>query len=353
MVTRATSPIRRIKKNHPIMGWNPTVKYTNKLISISQISNSDEVKKQCRVNGTDQDHVNEIKIGIEAVGMKEPIDVEINNWDPTDFAKSTFIVRNGNHRFNAKRELKHKKIDCKVFEKNTSLDADLQWYHWQNRQNTHHDKIHLSNSFDDNANLLSKLLFANQLNKEATDALRNSDWNSRAIENGLRAWMKTDSCFAGLSKSKRDKIVEEVYAQNGRTYQPKIKRYTKSDKVDLLKKDFFTTGPGVLSVDGKRIVRTPTNNDGYAQLLNCLTPLIRGNKLRDPAVENIIVFSSNSTVADTIIKQRDELLSLAKQFNTWYDDHVDGAASLINKFYYLGQLLDRGEASDDLIEADL
>jgi len=347
------------KKYQSLLSWQPTIKYKTKLIHIDNIV-FDETRSQVRQGSVDNEKVKELEGSITAIGMLEPIDVEEDEFKPQDPDATTYLGRDGKHRYTAKTNLHqrygkgHELIPCRVSEKNNSSDAELQWKTWQISKNVHADKTHLSNSLEDYANHLSVLLRAGKLNKTATTAFRNSRWDTSDIEEGLREYIGADDSFKTLSHAKRDKLIDMVYENNGAMYHHKIKRYTASEKRKILSKKFNTLKVGQLSQCGKRIVKFATSDDYHAQILGLLRPMLEEGS--DPNTENIIVFHSKKKDTNVIDKERAKAFEMTRKLNKWFQK-VTGSpnAKVAHRFYCLGQKLDPafGEKEDQLINKRL
>jgi hypothetical protein len=349
-------------KFKPLLTWNPTVKYQSKSIEINNIVFGDESTCQVRVHGISDNKVKELEASISDIGLQEPIEVEVDEFKPHDPDNTTYKLRNGGHRLAGFRNLrnrygsKYDRIPCVVYEKNTNLNAELEWSVWQLNSNTHKAKLHMANSIDDMAYHIDKLLRGGMLSSKATAAFKANDWKEEppVIEDSICDYISADPAFNTVSKTKRIKILEKIFDRNNEIYKHKIKRYSAADKAALLDKKFKSNGSGKLSQDGKRIVRFVNNNDFHAQILLAMRPMLSDKW--DPNIDNVIVFHSKQTDCNHIDSKRESAYKLAKSLNKWYQKTINSPnAKLINKFYYLGQKLaaEHGEKVDQLIAKKL
>ena len=277
-----------------ILNWRPVVKISQKMIHIDQIHFGNEEVSQSRLKSIDSDKSKDLERSIRAVGMKNPIHIEVNQWCG-NYENSTFIGRDGNHRYGAKCSIfdktnagKSSMIECVVYEKNNNRSADLEWKIWQHSQNSHIEAICLPNSMEDSAHLLSTMLFAGKLCVKANKAIAANDWGNPAIEDALRKYMTADEAFKTRSLSDKDKLVEMVYTINGKVYHHKIKRYTQNNTKALIKSKFGVATSGSVSNCGNRIVRVANTNDVHAQMMAFFKSMINGEW--KPGMENILVF---------------------------------------------------------------
>jgi len=339
-----------------VLNWRPAVKISNKMIHIDKID-FNEIPSQCRVKSIDPNKVSEIERSIRAIGLKHAIEVEVDQWHG-DYENSTFIGRDGNHRYNAMCSIFNKTnlgkaamIECIIYEKNTNYNADLEWKAWQHGKNAHLESICLPNSLEDSAKFLSDFLFSGMMCTKAHNAIKANNWQSHDIENALRSYMKADASFKSRSIADKDKLVDMVYTTNGKVWHHKIKRYSRNQTEAILKSKFKVNRAGELSECGSRIVRIANSDDAHAQRLAFIRNMIDGD--HKPGVENVLVFHSKKLDPGQIRKKRKSLIEDVKKQNAWYQRETNTKLCMIDKVYFLGQLLTHNETSDQLIKASL
>lgn len=349
------------KKYNNIIEWTPVYKIPEmphtKMIHIDQISFNVEIKSQLRVKSINPNHVNSTERSITAVGMQKPVEVEIDRWNG-NYENSTYIGRDGNHRFNAMRSIFKKTkpgkaavIQCIIYNKNTNKNASLEWKAWQHNKNAHLASVCLPNSMEDSATLLSDMLFSGVLCAKAYNAIKANDWQSEYIEKALRDYMKADASFKSRSNADKDKLVDMVYTENGKVWHKRIKRYSRNQTEMVLKSKFKVDRSGELSACGSQIVRIANSDDAHMQRLMFLTNMINGD--HKPGVKNVLVFHSKKLKVDQVRKKRKSLLEEIKKQNKWYQKETNTKLCMIDKLYFLGQLLDNNETEGQLIKASL
>ena len=72
------------------MNWNPTLKFSSKLIKLENILIDDEAAVQSRQAGVDQKQVDVLARSIRDIDLKQPISVEVKDWDETNPEYSLF-----------------------------------------------------------------------------------------------------------------------------------------------------------------------------------------------------------------------------------------------------------------------
>ena len=106
-----------------------------------------------------------------------------------------------------------------------------------------------------------------------------------------------------------------------------------------------------MSACGSQIVRIASSDDAHMQRLMFLTNMINGD--HKPGVKNVLVFHSKKLKVDQVRKKRKSLLEEIKKQNKWYQKETNTKLCMIDKLYFLGQLLDNNETEDQLIKANL
>ena len=265
-----------------IIGWTPTLLADNKLIPIDNIvvNTENEEKGQARLNSIDPAHVKNLEHSIRSEGLLNPIELEVDEWEET-FDNSRFRVRDGNHRLAAERSRLAKlsgthahRVYCRVYKKVDDPNGELLWAAWQHQKNVHADKVCLPNSLKDSAAFLIKVLEGGEI-PSASAALKRADWDGPAIEDGLRAYMKSDPSFKTMTHSQRDKLMQMVYNLKGKIYHHKIKRYAAAEVRDIIKNKLkHDTRPGKPCTNAEQIVRVANNDDWDKQVLAFYLSLI-------------------------------------------------------------------------------
>jgi len=340
-----TTAKEKIMPKKTIVGWNPTLLTDNKLIHIDNIivDTENEEKGQARLTSIDVSHVQALEHSIRANGLLNPIEIEVIEWGGA-FDDSFFRIRDGNHRLAAEKSRLLKLIGtqarvvaCRVYEKNTDSNADLQWAAWQHQRNVHADKVCLPNSLKDSAAFLSKVLYSGEL-PEAYAACQRGDWDGPDIEDGLRKYMKKDPSFKTVTLSERDKLIEIVYDLKKKIYHHKIKRYAPAEIKDILKlKLKHDTRTGQPCKNAAQIVRIANNDDWDKQILAFYRSMANGD--HQAGMKNILVFHSKEVDVTRIRKKREKVVEFVKEHNEWYQGVTNTKLRVIDKVYCLGQLL--------------
>jgi hypothetical protein len=321
----------------------PELKLGSKNIPFAAILKPSNNVSQSRKVTLDTNHVRKLERGITAVGLEEPLRVEIAHWDPNDITRSTFTLRDGNHRYEAIFNLAKrfptawKYVPCAVYEKHVSPTAESDWLLWQHDENEFLDKIHLKNSFDDKVHIVSRLLIDGALWPIAAAHIAQNNWDHHSVEDALREFIK-DHC-KGYQKAKQDELVNAVFKSHGQTLHHSIKRYSTREYTNVLKTQFRVFNSGCLSEDGTKRVWVINNNDWDKQInrpLRTLIDSVSGVK----NVTNILIFHSKQTDPDAIIKLRRTVKDKVAKQNQWYGNNVKGTknGSIIDELYFLGQL---------------
>jgi len=321
---------------------------TKKYEQIKQIRcdriDANRLRAQARQGDACPTDIKEMASSIEAIGLQEPISVEIKHWDDVNPQYSIFILRDGNHRFKAYETLrnKHKSstnydlIKCVVYEENTGPQAECEWLDWQHAQNLHLDKVHKKGSKEDTINTLSMLLKSGFLCSKAKNAIDNNNWNDSSIRSAIQAWFKEQK--GKWTFSEKDYIIDQV--SSGKI-SPIIKRYTRKDLTDILEDKFgvYKSGErGSHRVGNKKIRAWHTSGDDM--WTKAASPIMK--LCQDGHNDyNIIINHSKSINPDTIKRERATLTNLVNDINTFFSKSVKGFKNkkLINQVFHLGQIL--------------
>ena len=339
--------------------YEPKIKYELKMIHISKIV-GEEKTVQARLGGIDSKKVDELELAIEAVGLKDPIEVEELESDAAFPDDDTFTLREGSHRNSAWARLYNKHgeeyefIKCKVYEKNTSAASEHEWLVWQIDKNRHADKVCTPNSNDDITNMLSSLLMHGQIgSKSATKAAQMNKWNDPNTEKALDDYIAASPTFKGMRSTRRQAIKEKVWDFHGQIYLQKIKRYdNQSDIKTIVQNNFNCLKPNTKSQCGKYFVRCASNDDYHAAINTLMADTIR--ETNAPA-ENVLLFHCKKKDANVIDTKRKKCLKMVKDANARISKCVKGYGKkkAIPHVYFLGQKIEQGEKADKLMKQRL
>jgi hypothetical protein len=331
-----------------------TIKLNSRLISLDNIDNSCLDATQARVGDASSKDVTNLEKSIEILGLQEPISVEVVNWDDINPQHSTFVLRDGNHRFKAYKNLRNKhknssqfnSINCVVYEKNTDSAAASEWLEWQHAKNLHLDKIHKKCTKEDTIFTIYQLLISGYLCSKAHKHINVDNWQHPDVELAIRSWFKTQKGM--WTHAERDDIIDKVFSSGGQIYKSKIKRYSRDELKGILKKEFGVANSGKVSEDGSNVrVWTASGDDLWTKAGAPVIKLCQAGKKES---HNIIVSHSKSTNTDTIERERNSLKELVDNINDYFSKNVTGfkRIKLIDEVVHLGQKLREGEKVNTL-----
>ena len=334
---------------------------TRKHVQIKQIRcdhiDANRLRAQARQGDASQTDIKEMANSIETIGLQEPISVEVKHWDDVNPEYSTYILRDGNHRFKAYETLrsKHKNstnydlIKCAVYEENTAAQAECEWLDWQHSQNLHLDKVHRKGSKEDTINTLSRLLKSGFLCKKAKNAIDNDNWDDPSVRLAIQAWFEKTK--GRWTFSEKDYIIDQV--SSGKI-SPIIKRYSRKEVSDILKVKFgvFRSGErGIYGGTGNKKIRAwhASADDMWTKAASPIMKLCQ----HDFNDYNIIINHSKSTNPSAIVKERASFTNLVNDINAFFSKNVKGFKNkkLINQVFHLGQIL-KDEYNKDYEKAD-
>tara|TARA_R110002051_G_scaffold92078_1_gene161841 strand:+ start:2679 stop:3707 length:1029 start_codon:yes stop_codon:yes gene_type:complete len=341
------------------MNWNPTLKFSSKLIKLENILIDDEAAVQSRQAGVDQKQVDVLARSIRDIDLKQPISVEVKDWDETNPEYSLFVLRDGSHRYHAYTQLrddpKNKnttnwdQIQCVVYEKHDSEASELDWLSWQYSENQHLEKIHLKNSTNDTVYTIYKLLTGGYLNKSVVAKITNNNWDS-IVENTIRDFININC--KGSARAWRDDVVRKVYDKGGQSLSEKIKRYSRTEIKNILEDEYqIKKGKsGSKSPNTNTTVWVATNDDWWTK---ALSPVARIFKEGVKSGQNHIIFHSKQEDVKNIEARRKSLVVFASQINSWFGANVPGFKNIkvIDEVKVLGQKLsdEYGEEANEFV----
>tara|TARA_R100000008_G_scaffold85038_1_gene73945 strand:+ start:1013 stop:2035 length:1023 start_codon:yes stop_codon:yes gene_type:complete len=325
--------------------FKPTVLYSTKLINLDNIQN-EAIPSQSRVGDYDPENLKNIEADIETNGLFKPISVEVINLDSEDDSKSTYMLRDGNHRLLAYRSLKtkHKNsnkynmIECTVYNNHSGTHATNDWLQWQHQQNEHPGQVHKCNSYNDSVYTAYMLLVDGYLSKEASELVAADDWDNPTVDKTLKDWIKTNC--KGLTVDEVEKMLTDIHKKGDHVRKSKIKRYSwpELDKV-YLREFGIESARGVSKSPLTNItVSTASEQDFWVKVLS---PVFRIFDEGGKSGKNAIVFHCRKGTVDHIDKRRKKIIQMVDTINSWFSKNIPAFKNdkVIDEVKFLGQKL--------------
>ena len=338
-----------------IYNFQPTLMFDEpQEVEITAIDDKNDFISQSRVGSVNSSRVRELADSIDSIGLKEPIHLEYHAESEEHPHCAQYVLRDGNHRYRATKELKQKSIKAYIYKQHDSEDA---WQYWQFNQNKHQEKVHQKNSQDDIVFVIYNLLCNGALNKKAAEEVKAGNWKAPSVKNTIINFLKKE--YNGSNANKhikwRTAITAAVFSMGGAIYNKKVRVPSASDVKDIIDNVYnidTTTknGGGHLSGDEKSRIFLANSDDSTAKSFSPLYHLIKKEyeaaQLNQAAVgknkENIMVFYSKKADPKNINSERIAFKKTIQRINDWFMKHVSGYQNkpLIDKVKYAGQILD-------------
>ena len=292
-----------------------------------------------------------LRASIARYGLKEPITVRAVTGQPHQWE-----IVHGHHRYRCMHDIngadptKFGKIPCYV----TSYANDNDRFEEQYRENKHWDKVCSPSGWQD-------------LQHHILRQIGTGTFTSPYAKSGL-VWdssvFKTEASMAtfkdelqkyigeveGFSKSQVKKIVDGVFAANGKSNPKKVRVYTSAEAKAALKSGSVPGFNGTSGdIDGGKLVYVMNTNDYTkkpALVINKLNGLFdaANTKMAAKPVEVILVGHVNADNDKSLDNQRDKMTDFVKTINNFFTTQFGGNypfSKLVDKIYFLPQKVNR------------